>query len=551
MTNEKIDEAGRALVVQSHQREAMENQLTKASTALSDLDQLNNSNSDALDALLLQVENLCKQNGMDTSDVTQADTDIGNTLITLNEEETSKIELPYFEQLEKISASDNIYWNEYITNVSVYAEKNEINLSKDPFESLMTASEKAEIAKRIREDYTMQKAHCDKYDYSITAFCGVAAGLVDSFFVDMPNESKLGNWTDKQADNFVSKIAQGLWSGDNKKRQAVENSGLSKDKLKETMKKAGLSDSMPKEMPDTLQKCIQYLENKYTVNYDVAFADKLEVSDGVLKHMWTKNHHLKSLAHAPDLLGLVFSILDQFTGKASFVDNGKIIRVVPKQNKKGFELCGNNFFSKLFCGFCNWIGHLISDYVGSNTTRAIKEGEVSSSRGSGLAIPFYELLQFCNFGSFDVNGESITLAELSVKVFERGYDLRFAEAMAIPVLLNEIMIRLLWSLKSRFYHKKSWKDSMPFGAHPELRRMLLTGHGVLCIVDGADAAIRSNGQLLEFALHLNIVAWSRLAFSGLQEVRAIYKKNALDISEMDNDLGAEWNQLFEHSNANF
>ena len=92
---------------------------------------------------------------------------------------------------------------------------------------------------------------------------------------------------------------------------------------------------------------------------------------------------------------------------------------------------------------------------------------------------------------------------------------------------------------------------MPFGAHPELRRMLLTGHGVLCIVDGADAAIRSNLQLLEFALHLNVVAWSRLAFSGIQEIRVIYKENVLDLSEIDNDLEVEWNQLFEHSTVKF
>lgn len=530
MSNEKIDDklmndAGKALIVQSHQREAMENQLTKVSNVLSDLDKLNNSNLEMLDALLLQAENLCKQNGINTDDATQEDIEVGNNLITLSEDEVPKIDLPYFDQLEQIATDDTISWNEYLTNVSVYAEKNGINLARDPFESLMTASEKEKIAKRIREDYTMQKAHCDKYDYLIAAVCGVAAGLIDSVFVGMPNESKLGNWTDQQADNFVRKIAQGVWKSDNKKREALRKSGLSKDKLKEAMKNAGLTDSTFREMPDTLQKCIQYLENKYKVNYDAAFADKLNVPDGVLEHMWTKNHHLKSLAHAPDLLGLIFSILDQFTGKATFIDNGKIIRVVPKANQNEFELRGSNFLSKLFCGFCNWIGHLISDYVGSNTTRAAQDSNIPSGRGSGLPIPFYEILQLCNFGSFDANGESITLAELSVKVFERGYDLRFAETMAIPVFLNELMIRLLWSLKSRFYHKKSWKESIPFGAHPELRRMLLTGYGVLCLVDGVDAALRSNGQLIGFALHLNLIAWSRLAFSGIQEVRALYKEN--------------------------
>ena len=139
-----------------------------------------------------------------------------------------------------------------------------------------------------------------------------------------------------------------------------------------------------------------------------------------------------------------------------------------------------------------------------------------------------------------------------LKVFEKGYDLRFAGAMAIPVLINELLIRLFWSLKSRFYHKNSWKESIPFGNHPELRRMLLIGHGTLCIVDGADAAVRSSKSgfnIIDFTLHLNIVAWSRLALSGLIEIRALYKVNTLDIAAMDDDLEAEWKQIFEESNV--
>lgn len=51
--------------------------------------------------------------------------------------------------------------------------------------------------------------------------------------------------------------------------------------------------------------------------------------------------------------------------------------------------------------------------------------------------------------------------------------------------------------------------SIPFGNHPELRRMLLVGHGTLCLVDGVDVAIRSKMEILDFALHLNFVAWRR------------------------------------------
>ena len=40
--------------------------------------------------------------------------------------------------------------------------------------------------------------------------------------------------------------------------------------------------------------------------------------------------------------------------------------------------------------------------------------------------------------------------------------------------------------------------------------MLIIGDGTLCLMDGADAAIRSRGNWVNFFLRLNIVAWYRL-----------------------------------------
>ena len=56
-----------------------------------------------------------------------------------------------------------------------------------------------------------------------------------------------------------------------------------------------------------------------------------------------------------------------------------------------FELQGGNFSAKLFCGVANWFGHIMSDIAGSSG---------SQGRGSGLAIPFFELFQMCTFGEF-------------------------------------------------------------------------------------------------------------------------------------------------------
>ena len=69
------------------------------------------------------------------------------------------------------------------------------------------------------------------------------------------------------------------------------------------------------------------------------------------------------------------------------------------------------------------------------------------------------------------------------------------------------------------------------------------GHGCLCLVDAADAAIRSWGNMMNFLLHINIVAWSRFAILGYHEIRAWYNKDALNVEEMEKDLNAEWQSL--------
>jgi hypothetical protein len=43
-----------------------------------------------------------------------------------------------------------------------------------------------------------------------------------------------------------------------------------------------------------------------------------------------------------------------------------------------------------------------------------------------------------------------------------------------------------------------------------------------------------------------MVAWSKFAFAGLQEVRIIYKQDALDISAVDKDLELEWKCLYSN-----
>ncbi|HHW2589764.1 TPA: hypothetical protein ACUUDZ_005739, partial [Pseudomonas aeruginosa] len=210
----------------------------------------------------------------------------------------------------------------------------------------------------------------------------------------------------------------------------------------------------PREGKDPTASAIGFLERMYKVNYDHRHGGDV----GGLFDMSTRNHHIKSLAHSPDLVGLFFSILDQFTSTAHFVDGGRLISV----DTDTFELQGSNLVAKLFCGFMNWLGHLFSDMAGSSGAQ---------QRGSGIPIPFFALLQFINVGEFGKHRQ--TFAKIAVQVFEQGYDLRHGLAMAIPVLLSELLTRVTWVVKQRFYHQKDWSECIPSASNPELRRMLL------------------------------------------------------------------------------
>lgn len=368
---------------------------------------------------------------------------------------------------------------------------------------------------------------CDEADYLIAVFCGVMAGAVDAFFVGKPNigenteDSILGKEIDRLSEIAVERFADINIEKDNKTYDLIKEELLKENlskrelnqRLKEELEKRGIPANFSRKkgyegLKGQNSKLV-YLENKYRVSYDQP--TKSKIKEDISFVLSPNNHHIKSIAHWPDLLGLLVAIFDQFTGKTTFISEGKIYRVTPDQNLP--ILRGSTFIEKIFYGFVNWFGHLISDFCGSHS---------SKGRGDGIPIPFFGVFTACDFGNFSY-GETdtqngLTLSQLAVKVFENGYDARFAVTMAIPVLLQDLMIRFIWSLKARFVHKKPWAECIPSTKHKDLRMMLLVGNASLCVVDGADALIRSKGNLMEFILHMNIIAWFQLAKNSLKEI---------------------------------
>jgi len=513
-----LKDAGNAMKVQQHQAMRAEEQMEEMKKASCLLSDINSENIDELDRLLAQAEALCSDIGVDTLDLSGEDYNVDAEISGINEV-TEDIATVKINKTEVIEVEDNTTWEEYLEKVGVYGKDHNINLREDPFATLLSETQRNELVSRVKQDYYAKKPEMDKYDYIIASFCGIAAGLIDSFFVGMPGKSKLGNWTNEQTDSFVIKLA----------------------KLKGWDPEA--------ENANKVGHAIAFFERNYKVNYEQATSKSV----GNLLGMSLSNHHIKSLGHAPDIFGLIFSIVDQFTSTSHFLDNGQI-KVV---NSDTFELKGNGFISKLFCGFANWLGHLVSDIAGSSSGRIANP----NLYGSGISIPFFELLQGINKGSIAYGDERKTIADAAVKMFEEGYDARFGFAMAIPVAFNEFSVRLCWMLKQHYYHKQPWKKCIPIICLRELsdvesnvvvlRRMLLASYGCLCLIDAGDAAIRVKGQIasIEFLLHINFVAWKKfavnLALTGVMEVRLNYHSKHINVKKLDKDLQEEWEALYK------
>ena len=491
--SEDFRDQGNALRVQKHQLNNTEDKLSEIDMILSGIQQEQESNDALLDESLATMEGLLAESKFTG--------DLEDSLLAVEAELNSGLgmSVELVSEVDNVELNDDMSDDEYTRTIEEYGIKHNLNLEEDPFKSLMTKSQQVELQKRIKDEFTLKNAQCDKYDYMIAGTCGVIGGLIDIFFVGAPGDSPLGNIADEQANKITEKFAGCLGWDKNKAQDKGSN---------------------------TTASAISFLEKKFKINYDQATT---QATGGAVNNLSLKNHHLKGLGHSPDLIGLFFSVMNQFTNTSSFISNGKIITI----STENFELQGSNFVAKVFCGVANWFGHIMSDWAGSSGT--VGQG----GRGTGVPIPFYNMLQMMDFGEFGQHRQSF--ATITTKVFEKGYDLRHGAAMAVPVLTTEVLIRLMYTIKARFYHQRAWKDCIPKGSNPELRRMLLVGHGTLCMMDGADSYLRSGGEIVQFLLRTNLVAWTRFAHLSLKELNAWYNSGHIDTDAVDEYLDKEFN----------
>lgn len=388
----------------------------------------------------------------------------------------------------------------------------ELGISEDGYEfasDIKTALASAEvelsaIASKLNESTSNLKKltlECDKTDYILAACSGAICGVMDIFLVGKPGESPVGDITDKWFENRTMDFA----------------------------KMCGWDDSNN----NSLSAAIKHLEKKFKIPYDQRGAG--DAASWVFD-LSPKNHHFKSLGHNPTLLGLFFSILDQFTNTSHFVSGGELISLQDADGK--FELQGKNVPSKLFCGFINWFGHLISDMSGSSS---------SKGRGMGIPSPFWswtnDIIAIKRKLNIPVSEFDKSFNELALEIYKQGYDTRFQAAQAIPVFINEVLVRSMYSIRRliRFFattektnrtFSSLWKACEPF-SNATVKRMLTVAHGTFCLIDAGDAVARGfitgcgTFNVAEFFMRLNIVGVGRFTISLYGEASRGIKRHSL------------------------
>lgn len=359
---------------------------------------------------------------------------------------------------------------------------------------------------------------CDKTDYILAACIGAVCGMMDIFLVGKPGDSPIGDITDKWFENRTMDFAK-LCGWDEKSN-------------------------------DSLSSAIKYLEMNFKIPYDQRGAGD---AASLVFDLNPKNHHFKSLGHNPSLLGLFFSVLDQFSNTSHFVSGGELITLQEADGK--FELQGGNVSSKLFCGFLNWFGHLASDMSGSSS---------SKGRGMGIPSPLWtwtnDIIAIKRKLNIPVVEFDKAMNELAIEIYRQGYDARLQEAQAIPVFVNELLVRTVYSVRRLIIYFMTiqkqdrsfalmWRLCEPF-CNATVKRMLTVAHGTFCLIDAGD--ILAHGfiagvgsiNIVECVMRLNIVGLGRFTISLYGEASRGIKRRT--VKEQNVFLRHEKINVFEY-----
>lgn len=353
-----------------------------------------------------------------------------------------------------------------------------------------------------------------KWDYIASVASGAMTAALDIFGVKNISLRDAHTWGAKKTEDFVIKVAQS--------------------------KKSSVKD---------LAGAVSALEDMYPIS-----ADKLTNDFGGGAY-----HHLRDYSHHPTMVGLLFSVVSQFTGKGYGTDtSGKFVtKAIPDWHQP-------DLLTGIYNGTIKWAFHMLSDIAGSSSTiRMGKEGtglpgplmsflkELSSipiiqkltgaakNGNNNFSVVCSKLFTGTLLGDHDENGKILKDGQLR---FDFRTELGIThEALNnkqhVPVLINELLVCAFYSV-SRFCNALreaevetledlKWidiYDFLPWNS-AALRHMRTLACAVFSAIDitvgGIKAATKNKnnpaGFALDFMQSINYIGVARLTVAVTAE----------------------------------
>ena len=423
-------------------------------------------------------------------------------LTVINHEPYENLDFSYDWQISKNLLQDS-------KNIGVFSENALVVFESD--DTLTDDLIDAEFDKGVKK--------ADKQDYIIAACSGALCAALDVFWVkdisslhDISALENARDWGSDKINEFVITIA---------KIKADYNG-------------------------DDLQEAIVKLEKKFLLASDKVTD---EMGGGL-------QHHLRDFSHHPSIIGLIFSLLSQFTKKGYGTDvNGNFIT----PDLPDDAVIGENTIERVFYGTVVWALHLISDMAGS-----------SNSPGKGTGIPGPFLSFFKELSSLPIMQQLTGSDEKGINEFSKQiskwfngtyfrdekhpkgvrFDLRAEIGVAhefskqfIPIILNEVIVRSFYfikyfSIELKNKNVKSLRDLkklnpenfLPF-KNRIVVRMCTIASGVFTTIDvssaAAKAAFENRGDdedshfVVDFLLNINYPGIGRFVFACVADSKYV------------------------------
>ena len=326
-----------------------------------------------------------------------------------------------------------------------------------------------------------KKHQLDKWDYAIGGGTGLFCAILDVLFVQKPLKPTVS----------YSEKVNGLFN---------------------QWSQSAINNLIPPELAEILEK-----------SFKIGGADA-SIAQGFTSSISGKfnpiNHRFKALNHDP-VLACFIGALDVMNGTCTIVDNGQIKVMNTLRGASG----DYSFFEALGM----MLGHLASDF---NTPSA------KGNRGMGIPAPLMGL-----FGTLKgVKVNDVDIANLAEYMYVKGYDARHFVTMSIPVLINEILIRVLYITKEIKYNNRNFfevfKETLPFNLSPRFRMVLNISYGTMVAINAGKVAITKD------ILNANYAMWLAFTWHTFHSLYwLVWAKDTELQKYIDDELAKELSEL--------